>query len=265
MGAEAAGPLGVTLADRSLDNRVRAAGALAKLGAAAKPALPSLVKMLRCVDDYPQLNQKHFEKMTGLNALAEVLTIAVDLGRQQDAAGAALAAIGPDAMPAVEGLVADPNPVVSMSALSQLGRFGAPALPRLRAAAKDKSPEIRAAAARGFGNAGPVAVPDLLALHADDDFQVSNAARVQIAHGMDDAAHALVAALEGPDPKLALSAAEVLPWLYGRSDLVLPALEKASKSADPALARSARESLEFIRSLGGGKPADGKPRPAFPK
>lgn len=265
MGPGAAGALGVAVGDKSLDNRVRAAEALAKLGPAAKPALPALVRMLRSVDDYPQLDQKHLEKMSGLNVLAEVMTIAVDLGRQQDAAGAALAAIGPDAMPAVEGLAGHPNPVVSMAALSQLGRFGAPALPRLRAAAKDKAPEVRAAAARGFGNAGPVAVPDLLVLYADADFQVSNAARVQIVHGMDGAAPALVAALEGTDPALARSACEVLPWLIGRSDLVLPALEKASKSPDAALAKAASEGLEFIRSLGGGKPAESKPRPAFPK
>ena len=102
------------------------------------------------------------KSLDDLTALAK----AKDPAKRRDAA-AALAKLGPTAIPALTGMLKDGDITVSWAAVEALSGMGPAAIPAVSDQLHDK--EIGPAAAVVLGRIGPAAVPPLIALLDDKD------------------------------------------------------------------------------------------------
>jgi HEAT repeat protein len=197
--------LGETMHSRGhLAVRRASVESLGNFGAAAKPIVPELVKLLADDDPTTRVNtavalwkiDRHSKAVPALiemlrNGTApEPYLAATVLGQMQSEAAAvapallaalhstdgdvrraaarSLGQLGKAAFPALGQAKAlqDPDPEARRLVIEALGRIGSDAVNPLTAALKDKSPAVRRAAARALGNLGADARSALPALEA---------------------------------------------------------------------------------------------------
>ncbi|MDY3558526.1 HEAT repeat domain-containing protein [Gemmata sp. JC673] len=118
-------------------------------------------------------------RAAGVDAVFPLLVgrlVSVDAQVRCDAITGMLFLDAPQAIPAVTGMLADPDPVVRWHASGCLHDFGdARAVPALvRVMRSDPDPQVRGTAAYALGGIGnPAAIPDLLAvLGADNEHDI---------------------------------------------------------------------------------------------
>ncbi|MBW3540229.1 MAG: HEAT repeat domain-containing protein [Planctomycetes bacterium] len=239
--------------DSGVSPRRWAAQALALFGPAAAPATPDLVRLLE--DDAAAPG----ERLAALEALAsiggahpEAIPAVVkaftrhprgatpeDTTRRQllrEAAADALVLLGHEARVAVPHLMralGDSSESIRRKAAAALGAIGAAAAPAIErlvdALGTDESPAVRDAAASALAAIGPAALPVLRELAEYDDAEVRWRAieaigRIEPMAETDGDAELLDTALDDPDARVRIAAAEALWRLTGDASAVLPSL-----------------------------------------
>lgn len=170
-----------------------------------------------------------------------------------------LAEIGPDAadaVPALRGILSDPEPETRLQALMALGEIGnaaAPAAPDIAAVlAKDAHEGVRYAAAYALGSIkAPAGEPALKAglNHSDPMLRLASAWALARLHPDDPAAMrravlAIAEALSDKDARVRSGAARALVHLNPPMEISAPIFtERLAKNADPTVANNAVEAL----------------------
>lgn len=225
--------------------RYRAAEALGDIGPSAASAVPGLMQLKGGgLGGSPQRAAIVAFGKIGPAAKAAVPELVKELGDvlEGEEAGRSLAAIGPDAAPAlVETVCAqDTDETARKNAVAALRRIGGPATAALVARLHDLNPFVRAAAAKGLellDDGAETAVPDLL--HALHDDAAGVRAEAALALGFfsrraDASAPALAAALADPDPAVGAKAAEALGYLGPRAKAAVPELTRLARDRGAA-------------------------------
>jgi HEAT repeat protein len=223
------------LNDPDREVRMQAAAALAEYG---KEAVPDLAAFARKASAGPE---------QGLEMAQEV-----------SSATGALEKIGPDAVPALVELLAEPG-FLSNSAATVLGHLGQAARPAVGRALKDPDPRIRAGAVRTIRDVGvdpPLDVQAVLwGMTKDPEARVRVAAVLQLRLNNDSAEYrrfvpALIDGLKDPDVEVRQSAAFGLcglkQWNRDGSGRITSA-DGIGDEAAPALRDALRDPDAFVR------------------
>jgi HEAT repeat protein len=223
------------LRDPNVKARLKPAEALGTYGAAARDAIPGLMKLVRLETNYPPSH----------------------------AATQALARIGRAAVPELVGALKHPLAVVRFRAAWALGLIGpdaAQAMPALIKALGDGDRQVRQLSAYALGEMGPkaaAAVVPLVGLLRDPAAPVRKQAATSLQRIGPAAVPALAEALKAKQPATREAAAHAL-GLLGRD----------AKGAVAALAEAARDQhvgtrIQAISALGGIGPEAKKAAPAL--
>ncbi|PWU01800.1 MAG: hypothetical protein C5B51_22015 [Terriglobia bacterium] len=241
-------PALVTALMKDSDPNVRriSADALARIGAAA---VPGLIKALG--------NRKSHLRTSAAETLAKIGQAAIPhlIAGLSDSnswvrrsAAHSLGRMGPTAKPAVPALIEglrDPRPHVRESVVDALSRIGAAALPALIATITNAGPDIPESIDNVLERIGTVAVPALIEVLRNPEPAASRAADVLKRIG-DIAAPALINALGESNPKVRISAADILREIGRAAQGAVPHLIKLLKEPGVGERRSAARALEGI-------------------
>ncbi len=218
-------PLSKALLSDSLPRRQRAALALGRMGAEAKPAIPALIE---CARREPQ----------------------------EPAYGDALAAIGPPAIqPLVDQIATKGTPAEHEWIFKALRGMGAPAVGPLTVALASPNPAVRAGAASAFTGmsiSAPPTIKALVALVGDKEPTVRAAALRAVGGIRSEQANVLPkveAALADPSPQVRQAAAAALAAMGAVGKLGVDGLLELLKDPDVT---TQRNTLQSIGGLGTG-------------
>ncbi|HVK16173.1 MAG TPA: HEAT repeat domain-containing protein [Fimbriiglobus sp.] len=251
--------------------RKRAAVALGRMGAAAKPAIPALIRAFsdeqNCAAAVDALG------LIGPTAIPDLLE---EMKKKEKPlrwrAAIALGRIGPAAKDAVPALVAalkeDEESMVRSAAASSLGQLGATAkdvVPEVVKALRDESSIVRFGAVAGLGGFAEAArsSPELLGVVVTEGVPALTAAlrdedrgmrlQVVVALGLlgpaaKESLPALIEALRDEDRRVRLQASYAL-GLFGSAakDALSDLIRAAEQDADEGVRRSASEAVKGIR------------------
>ena len=150
------------------------------------------------------------------------------------AAAAALAKIGPPAIPILIKLLRDKEENVSAAAATALGEMGPPAIPALVELLRDKEERVWTFASVALKTIGPAAIPALIELVRDRDKGVRWVAAATLVKIGPTAIPALIAMIHDADQSIRTPAAT--------------ALVKIGPAAIPALTELLRDKEERVRA-----------------
>jgi HEAT repeat protein len=203
--------------------RLRAIVGLGKMGAAAKDAVPAIAKALSDPDK-----------------------------EMRNAAGKALARIGPTAVPVFIQELKNPasrNDILSARNLALIGPDAADAVPALTECLKQKDNDLLATAAHALGEIGPPswkAATSLTLLLGDGNPEVQKQARAALAKIGPGAIPALRGALKSPQSPIRRRAADLLALQGSKAKDATGDLIALLKDKQPAVRKAAALSLAAI-------------------
>jgi predicted Zn finger-like uncharacterized protein len=236
--------------------RLQAVALLGQMGPEGQLAVPRLIRALKDKDATLRNFAEAALNKIGVSAkdIPTLVPLVNDTSLQVRLVGLQLLAkIGPEAQPALDGIVKladDAEAKVREKATQAIGRIGTPSdhdayMPVLAKALKDRDAAVRAAAAEAIATV-PLTeadVPTLAELLRGNDLGLSRAgarALSKLGPKAKKAVPALIKALKGGDNALRAAALEALAGVGGAdAKEALPEILPALKDNDPAIRRSA--------------------------
>ncbi len=237
--------------------RLAAIHALGLLGAAAKPAVAVLAASLKDRDAIePVLSALRQIGPEATEAVPALMSLLRDPGHNAALQiGDVLVHIGPAAIPAIAGLLEDPNVEYRRFGVFVLAQFGSSAreaLTPLLRTLKDPDTQVMSGAAHAMEEIGPPArdaVPSLIENLMAYQSQVRGTAAVALGHIGESAKEArapLLECLMDPDEGVRYAAALALGRIDPKNSEAVPVLRDALRDQEPKVWLAAIDSLALI-------------------
>jgi HEAT repeat protein len=262
------------LKDPVAQKRQQAAGALARSGAAAKPAVGALTEALRDSDDYVRMYAAEALGQIGSEAASAVPALVLVMqkdsyGTARSQAALSLGNIGPGARSAVPSLMeALSEKTLVESAAASLDKIGegVAAAQRLTSVVKDTTaaPEARAAAIMGLKKAGDrkAAVSLMISIIEDKGAppEMRRAAALAVGHmgydRVEEAKRAIPALLANLDQPDVCDSGPWSLWALGAAEPAVARLTELVRHRDPKVRAKAASGLASM--AGGNAPPEAK-------
>lgn len=240
--------------------RIRAAGAIAQMGFAARSAAPALAELLKDPDSRVRAESARALNAMGAGALpafSGLMAALTDPEPQvQELACDAVGNLGPDARDAIPNLAhlaAMPNPDIATAASAAMARIGPAAVASLTRSLSSPVATTRARAAAALGAIGPGAAPAIpqvmQRLEKDEDPAVRAAAAEALGAAGPPAvkaSDALIGALKDPNDEVRLKAAQALGRIGPAAATALPMLGEMLRDSNVSIRISAAADLWAI-------------------